>query len=140
MSVGLFSQSLQISDISLPIQSDPAVVNFNGRNTFTLRPGIWLYGDQFYLGASHTEFINDAEQTVLRTSIFTVGYRFDSGHEGIHFTPYGMLRLNQVENNYDFGLKVDWNRRFYAGATYRSTKETVLYLGASVNFLMGFTY
>ena len=140
VSAGLFSQSLQISDISGPVQSDPAVVNFNARNTFTLRPGVWTYGDQFYLGVSHSEFINDEEQATLRTSIFTAGYRFDSGQDGIHFTPYGMLRLNQIQNNYDVGMKVDWKRRYYGGATYRSTKETVYYLGASVNFLMSFTY
>lgn len=140
LSVGLFQQTLNFNKVSADVQSDPAVTNFKSSMIFPLRPGIWLYGDKFYLGAAYSEFFNSNDQNELRTSILTMGYRFDSNLEMIHLTPYGLLRLNGIQNSFDIGLKVDWKRLIYAGGTYRSTNETVLYVGASINFLLGFTY
>ena len=139
-SAGIFRQSLDVNEVSASVQMDPAIANFTPQNTLVLRPGLWLYGSKFYLGGAVSEFINSVDQVQLRTTTVTTGYRFDSQLEGIHFTPYGLIRLNAIENNYDVGLKVDWNRLAYIGGTYRSTGETVLYMGASLNFLVGFTY
>ena len=139
-SVGLFRQALDTDLVSIPVQGDPAISGFNPNSTLVLRPGLWLYGEQFYLGASLSEFFNPEDQDQLRTTIVTTGYRFDSSAEGVHFTPYALARINTIRNNYDLGMKVDWRRLVYIGATYRSTNEAVIYLGASINFRMSFTY
>ena len=139
-SLGFIRRYLNMNAISTSLQADPAIANFNPDMSLSVRPGIWLYGDRFYLGGSVSEFIDSEDQKELRSSILTAGYRFDSKAESLHITPYGLLRLNSIKKHYDIGLKIDWKRQVYIGGTYRSTNETVLYLGSSINYFLGFTY
>ena len=134
---GLLRQSLDMEKVRTSVQSDPAVLQFTPQTSVTLRPGIWLHTRHSYFGASLTERINATE---ARTATLTAGHRFESQIADVHLTPYAIFRANRLQHNYDMGLKVDWKRMVFMGATYRSTHGVVLYLGASVNYLMGFSY
>ena len=139
-SAGIYQRKLDTELISNNVRNDPAVVQFEQRSSLSLRTGFWLYSPKFYLGVSYNDFFQGEDREQLRTVVSTAGYRFDSKVAGTHFTPYAIYRYSNYLQSYDFGMKVDWDRKYFIGSTYRSTQDVILYIGASPNYLLSFTY
>lgn len=138
LSAGIFYQDFDLGFVDPALQNDPTVLNQQNsgfRPTLVIRPGVWFYGDQYYMGVSYSNlrhFSNESENSTM----ITAGYRFDTNIDSWHLTPYFLVRINSITTvRPDVGLKVDLRREFYGGVTWRySSYDTVLYLGYSGHF------
>lgn len=131
--------SLDMNFISTSVMNDPAIAGFRNYNQLHIKIGSWLYGRDSYFGISYfRSMLNTGEER--NDIIATMGYRFFDQAEIWSFSPFAIARYHPSNLNFDIGLKINWNARFWFGIAYRTTNAIGYFVGLNVNTLFGFTY
>jgi type IX secretion system PorP/SprF family membrane protein len=152
VAAGISSISFDISALEFEDKSsDPATSNTLANQ---IRPdlsiGIWVYGANFFAGASVQQilsqklaFTKDASYTQgqdVPHAFLTAGYRFPMGEE-FSITPSVMLkRVTPVPLSIDANLKVGFKDRLWIGGSYRRNDSYAALAGMNISKLFNLTY
>ncbi len=130
---------------------DPALQNtVVGQTKPDLGLGLWLYGAQFYAGASLQQilpqklsFTKDAAYNTgkeVMHSFFTAGYKLFIDDE-ISIIPSIMIKyVKPAPLSFDTNLKLSFRDRFWIGGSYRYKDSFAGVAGLNINRMFNLTY
>ncbi len=112
--------------------------------------GLLLYGDNFYAGYSTgslfkneiLENVGTSESTTALHHYVSAAYRFALG-ENVGLTPATLVKITAgAPVSYDLTAKLDLQRKFWLGFSYRAEDAFVTFLGVRVSnsFNIGYSY
>jgi type IX secretion system PorP/SprF family membrane protein len=149
--VGINRASLDINELLLEEQNDPALSNArNSQLKPDLSVGLWLYGARFFAGASVQQILpqevsfsstsNHNTGTEVAHVFATAGYKLFIDDE-ISATSSVMLKwVGNVPLSYDANLKVSFRDRFWLGGSYRKNDSFAALAGVNFNNVFNLTY
>lgn len=144
--IGLNTEVLQFEDPMDPVVTSGQIINW----TPDINLGVYLYGSQFFVGASMQQVLktklnfNDLTENGEGVPHYFVtgGYRFFIG-EDVSVTPSLMLKyVNPLPKALDLNLKVAFRNNFWIGSSYRKKDALAFLAGFTVNkmFDVGYAY
>lgn len=150
-SIGMAQFHLDRNSAIVQRPDDPFLhADFDNMIKFDLGLGLWLYGQNFYLGASGKQLLmNDRNVQenpdrpflkMLPHYYLTGGVRFPVSRD-LSLTPSFMAKT--VEGGsiaFDGNLKATYRQQFWAGASYRHDDAVALLVGVYVNHLLDISY
>jgi type IX secretion system PorP/SprF family membrane protein len=153
LKVGLNNYIVDPSLLVTQSGSDATVSNFNSDNTaneLDVNIGFLFYGDKFYAGYSSGQLLgNDLEfgpipgRAKAQAHHYLIGaYRFELSDK-VGLTPSTLVKItNAAPTTVDLTAKVDLERKFWLGFSYRNQDAFVTMLGVRVgNYLnVGYSY
>jgi type IX secretion system PorP/SprF family membrane protein len=150
-SAGIRQYALNTSMIRLGDPNDDAI----GSGTITqTRPdfsvGMWLYSDEFYLGASATQLLGYklgfGKSLVLENSqikqhyFVTGGYKFTPTPQ-IAIIPSVMVKwIRPAPVSVDLNVRATYENRFWTGVSYRHKESVAVVAGFAVNYMLDIGY
>lgn len=150
LSAGLVQQRLRSDELTFANPGDNAQTDWNMIKP-NLALGLWLYGDNFYLGTSATQLLGNAvsfDNTVVERNrlyehyFLTAAYRVNIT-EQVSLIPSVMaMWLQPLPGSLDFTLRAVYDNRFWVGGTYRQNGSYAVLAGVTVNHLfdVGYAY
>ncbi len=128
----------------------PAGIGRSNVNNFDLSFGLLMYGDNFYVGYSNANLLkNDiidnfgtGQSTTVIHHYISGAYRFALG-DNFGLTPATLVKIvPSAPVSYDLTAKLDLQRKFWLGFSYRHEDAIVGLIGVRVNslFNLGYSY
>ena len=152
---GLTNLSFNRNDVTLEDNINDAaydgfVGNSNSDLLFDANIGLFLYSDNFYLGYSTGQLFQNeiafgsasTESNLTLHHYVTAGYRI-AVSEKVGLTPSTLVKLTaNAPATFDINAKIDINRKFWAGLSYRNEDAIVFLAGLNVaDFInVGYSY
>lgn len=142
--IGLNTDVLMFEDPNDPVVTTGQIINW----TPDINLGIYLYGSQFYFGASMQQVLktklnfNDLTEkgAEIPHYFITGGYRFFIG-EDISVIPSLMLKyVNPLPKALDMNLKVAFRNNFWLGSSFRKKDAVAFLAGFTVNKMLDVGY
>ncbi|GEO06699.1 hypothetical protein AAE02nite_43630 [Adhaeribacter aerolatus] len=148
-SAGVISQTLRPDEVTFANPNDMAATGSNKWSP-NLSTGLWLYADNFYLGASANQLFANVAATdkqagdnQLRSHYFlTSAYKF-APTSSLAFIPSVLVKWVQpVPVSVDYNLRVLYEDNYWAGFSYRQQDSFILLAGLTLNhqFDLGYAY
>lgn len=141
VSAGLIQQSLNPDDLNFRDPGDQADVGWNMFKP-NLALGLWLYGSDFYIGASGTQLfantvdfdnIIDENNELLNHYFLTAAYKFDVSYR-VSLVPSVMTKWTQPSpGTIDYNIKVIYDQQMWAGLSFRQNDSFAVMAGISLN-------
>lgn len=155
VSAGFTQYSLATDQLTLDQDFDPAVPrNRASQLVPDLIAGIWIYSEQFYLGASMTQLLpsqvnfNTQDKNPLNSLLphefVTAGYRFFMSDD-FSITPSIMVKhVSPVPVSYDLNAKLQYRDIMWMGTSIRKTDgfsiSAGFYISRSLNISYAYDY
>jgi len=151
---GLSNLSFNNSDARLESQNDGAYAGFIGNSNsqllFDANVGLFLYSDKFYVGYSTGQLFQNeiafgsanTESNLTLHHYLTGGYRFALSDK-VGLTPSTLVKVTSNSPiSFDLNAKIDINKKFWAGLSYRNEDAIVFMAGLNVaQFInVGYSY
>lgn len=151
VAAGISSVGFNTSELKFEESSDPAIHNTIANQ---IRPdlslGIWVYGANFFAGASVQQILAQKLSFTSNSSysqgqdvphyFITAGYRFPFAEE-FSLTPSIMVkRVTPVPLSIDANLKIGFKDRMWIGASYRRNDSYAALAGINISKLINLTY
>jgi type IX secretion system PorP/SprF family membrane protein len=147
--VGAFGGIKQFLLDGSKIETAPGVRPYGSQSAIApdANLGIWLYTDNFYLGASCAQIFantinitNSAANKLTRHFFFTTGYKFHLNHD-IDFIPSLYVRyVSPVSPAIDLNAKVKIKDIFWTALSFRVSNAVVPMLGFNLKQGFSFSY
>jgi type IX secretion system PorP/SprF family membrane protein len=148
VSAGLIQQSVNPDKLNFRDADDPADVGWNMFKP-NLALGFWLYGSDFYIGASGTQLfantvnfdnIIDENNELYNHYFLTAAYKFDVSYM-VSIIPSVMTKWTQPSpGTIDYNLKVIYDQRMWGGVSFRQHDSFAVMAGISINPAWGVSY
>ncbi|WP_299759975.1 type IX secretion system membrane protein PorP/SprF [uncultured Pontibacter sp.] len=150
VSAGLIQQQLRSNELTFANPGDGAHSDWNMVKP-NLAAGLWLYGNNFYVGTSATQLLGNTinfdnsleERSILYEHYFLTGaYKFNITEE-ISLVPSVMLMwLQPLPGSVDFNLRAVYDDRLWVGGSYRQNGSYAVLAGVTINhiFDLGYAY
>lgn len=151
VAAGIKRVNLNNRDLVLETENDPALRNtIIGQTKPDLAMGVWLYGAQFFAGASVQQIL--PQKLAFTTDniyalgkevphvFVTAGYKLYVDDE-ISFIPSFMLKyVKPAPLSFDANVKVSFRDRFWVGGSYRHKDSYAAMAGFNFSKLVNLTY
>lgn len=143
--LGLDAQSLVFDEPGDPVTSTSGQIN---KFSPDLNAGIYLYGAEFFVGASMQQIIKNklAFDGSFNTGkevahyFLTAGYKFWMGND-FSLTPSVMLKMvNPLPKAFDLNLKFAYRDNFWVGGGYRKNDALFGNIGFNIAKMVGVGY
>ena len=145
LSASVLQYSLDGSEITIENQSDPTIIEGTSDKVWCPDAsfGIYIYNNRFYIGISALQLISSKVKLNLgrdtmaiipltQHPYFTAGYNFILSSD-YDLEPSVLLSRNigsfSSPTQIDFNLKLEYQKKFIAGLTYRHSDAAVILLG-----------
>lgn len=148
VSAGLIQQSMNPDDLNFQDDGDAADAGWNMFKP-NLALGLWLYGSNFYIGASGTQLfantvnfdnIIDENNELYNHYFLTAAYKFDVSYR-VSIIPSVMTKWTQPSpGTIDYNLKVIYDQRMWGGLSFRQNDSFAVMAGISVSPAWGVSY
>ena len=143
LSFGIINQSLDFSKASIENQNDPSLfTNFQNKTTFDANAGLAFIFKELEFGFAIPQALNNKIKYVStsNTRIFytqsrhyigSLKYKYSiPSKKEISISPQLLMRyLPNTPLQYDANVNLDWQNKFWVGATYKSNYAIGLNLG-----------
>ncbi|MCC9135778.1 type IX secretion system membrane protein PorP/SprF [Pontibacter silvestris] len=152
VSAGLIRSTVDNTQLEFTNPNDPLVSGGNiNRNLFDLNLGLWVYAQNFSVGVSGAQLLENAgtvqndqegEATLeLQRHYFITGaYRFEPTEE-LDVIPSVMFKLtNSGPTTFDANVRVMYDERFWVGASYRNKDALAAMVGLYISPLLDLSY
>ncbi len=161
LSLGIINQTLDFTKVFVENTSDPILfADLQRKTTFDGNAGLVFVWKDVELGAAVPQIIGNkvnyvdnynvrAYYTQSRHYMASLKYKyFIAKEKGISIAPQGLVRfVANTPFQYDGNINLDWNSKFWVGATYKSDYAVAanvgfclhkqLFLGYSYDFIIG---
>lgn len=150
LNAGIEALSIDWSKGKMKDQSDETMSsNINNRIKPVVGAGLYLYQDQWYVGASVPNFIQTDKYSTVENQLvngrihlnFIAGYVFDLGN--VKLKPATMVKMvSGAPINFDISLNALLYDRFTLGTGYRFQDAVSLHAAYTINksFMIGYSY
>lgn len=151
IAAGISSISLNIDKLKFEESLDPAIHNtIESQIRPDLGMGVWLYGANFFAGASIQQLLGQKLAFTESSSytqgkdvphfFVTTGYRFPIGDD-LTMTPSVMFKhINPAPLSIDANVKFSFKDRLWIGGSYRKNDSYSALAGINVSKLFNLTY
>ncbi|TPE42597.1 PorP/SprF family type IX secretion system membrane protein [Pontibacter mangrovi] len=150
VSGGLIQQRLRPEELTFADPGDAAGSSWSMVKP-NLSAGLWLYGSQFYFGASATQLLGNSvsfdnsveDHSLLYEHYFLTGAVKLNVTEEVSLVPSIMLMwLHPLPGSVDFNLRAVYQNRLWVGGSYRQNGNYALLAGVTINhiFDLGYAY
>lgn len=153
LSAGVSNYRLNLDRITLEQENDAvynSLVEQGGNvSAVTITPGVALVGSQFYLGYSASNAVSFQLQDMgLSDNISSLVHHVMAGYQHplgdrVHLQASTFFYyMDNTANSLDVNVKFNFNRKGYAGISYRTTNDLVALAGITLQnkFQIGYSY
>ncbi len=153
ISTSAFSKQFNNVNWQFPDQQEPIFANQSRSMVLDINLGAYYIYNNFYSGFSVTHvtapnfmFISeggDKQQVgLVRHYYFTSGYNITSANSLFDIKPSVLVKTDLKEWQFDVNMMVLYNKKIWAGVTYRNKESFVTFLGTSYfkNIKLGLSY
>lgn len=153
ISVGIANDKLNFDKIHLAEENDAFLKELQtqggNKTSVTVTPGILFHTPAFYIGYSAGNVVESQIESIELDEEFSsvahyamAGYQFPVSEKlALQLSAFGYY-FNEFNNNVDVNLKVDFNRKGYAGVSYRKNNDIIAMAGFTLQnkFQFGYSY
>jgi type IX secretion system PorP/SprF family membrane protein len=153
VSPGIFSKKFE-PQWKFPDQTEQILSSDQSATIFDLGAGVYYTINNVFLGLSSFHLLrpsfyftatdNSTSSSIFLTNhfYFNGGYSFKTANQSIELTPSFLLKTDMVKLQYDINLMALYNKKVWAGVTYRNKDAVAFFIGTSYFFdlKLGFSY
>ncbi len=150
---GIFSKKFQ-PQWQFPDQTEQILTSDQSATIFDIGVGAYYIINNVFVGASsfhllRPSFYFTATDNATSSSIFLVnhfylsgGYSFKTSGQALELTPSFLIKTDMVKMQFDINLMALYNKKVWAGVTYRNKDAVAFFIGTSYFFdlKLGFSY
>ncbi len=140
-SKGGYNWSEGAAETGVPGQTSESAI------TYDIGLGLYYHTDNLYLGASSTHltqstyhFSSGATYSLTRNYYLTTGYNLALADPAFEIQPSAILRVGGAASSIDLSSLVLWNKRIWAGVSYRLNAAIVCIFGLEMSNGIRFGY
>lgn len=146
---GLKQFKLDLGEVTLDQPDDPAIAGKQSVIVWPeIAPGIWAYGNNFWIGASMFGTLNNRIKDIGIDSRYTRHYLLSAGYryrllKGVHLIPSTLMKISPGSPMaWDITAQVEFKKKVALGISYRNV-DAIAFLGRvsfGKYFSVGYSY